>query len=178
MKYIRALLVTAGLVGVVTSPTIAGQSRTSFHSETDGAPASAIIGFWTSQNDGLSVRLDVAGGHAIGTRTRFRAEWVTPLTKVTHRPIFSSQHRFVALNAIGRDITFIESYRYRARGGEWSPWFSVEKELMKGELQTEGSVTQDIPLGQKARWRFQWRLRGKIGGPTSLNGFVTLSLRG
>lgn len=154
----------------------ASESRKSFESKTLGAPVSTLQGAWSEEHGGRTVFLKIGGGHIAGTMTWFKAEWVAPYSEVSRNPSFLSESQLYIANGTGEDIWISEMYRFRRRGGPWSPWVQVNKRIPSESSRTTGRFGQNLRLDERAQWQFQWRAEGRVRAGAVLAGEFRLKV--
>ena len=146
-----------------------------FTSTTEGSPVSTLTGTWMESEGGRRATLEIAGGQVIGAGTRFKASWVTPWTTAGKRPSFDGTFNFESMNALGDAYRLRWEIRFRVRGERWSPWLSHSFGMRAGTLTGTGGGSS-FGSFSKERYRFEWRLSGKIVKPTTLQGTIDLTV--
>lgn len=174
MTYRRALVVAVLIVLCLGEAAQAREPGPTWQSETQGAPVSTMQGQWSKSDDERKVELVFAGGHLIQAGTSFTAAWLTPFTKHRDRPRFEHSFEMENVNELGKDITLVQSFRFRSKGGKWWPWMTYRHTLEPGwNFLGGGSLFSG---GAKRSMQFEWRLSGTIEAPTYLRGSATLSI--
>lgn len=157
------------------SPEVRKGPRSHFRAQSQGSPVASLVGHWDLDHD--SAELLFAGGNTVTAWTRFRAVWVSPFTKKSRQPSLSSIYRVVAGNELGRIIKLRERWRFRLKGHRWSRWKTYAFDIPPGEQVLAAWPEKLLQLRSKHRVQFKWVLAAVLRGPTSLDGWISLSVR-
>lgn len=171
----RLAIVTACFLIATGSPASA-RDDPYFESHTDGTPASTLVGQWVVDPGGRSVHLELHGGHAAGARTWFRAGWLTPWTTAHETARFEGNYEFSSLNQLGETIRFTISFRFRDKGEPWSRWMPRDPFPIQGGSSGGMGGGSIFESGDHRPMRFEWKIRGVLRGPASLDGTIELSV--
>lgn len=170
-----SLMVVLSMSSVPASGAVAPPSSTpnaSFRAWTSGSPSPTVRGRWVL--DGDSAWLAISGGHAVGSRTAFRAVFRTALAR------YPKPWEFLASHFLGgqteREVFLTESFRYRGKGGDWSPWTSMTKDWDAGQVSTSGEFRYEQPPSRERIWQFEWRLKGVLPAKAALIGLYRLEV--
>src|SRR5688572_10952204 len=116
----RLALVVACLVVATATPAVA-RDDPYFESHSDGSPVDTLQGQWTTEPGGRAIHLEIMGGHLSGTKTWFRAGWVSPFTPKGQEASFEMTYDFSAFN-IGKKMALTSRFRWQQPGRPWSSW--------------------------------------------------------
>lgn len=161
------------LVSLLGNPVAARPTGPTWESHTEGSAVSTLQGWWTESDDSREVTLNFAGGHAVGSKTSFKATWLSPFTTADAEPEYELALELNNMNELGENIGLVSLFRYRLKGEPWSSWFRDRFTLEPG-WNFLGMGSSFMCLGDCGRVKFEWRLEGTIMAPTEIDGHAQL----
>lgn len=157
----------------------APKPKSTFTSETEGSPQPTIVGSWGEGADTSNkATLTFDGGHVAGGYTRFAGTWISPPATASKVPEMDVDYDFAYSNALGEEVSIIQSARARYPGGKWGKWVKVPITLKAAESNViqDANLSIVTPLSKPGRVEFQWKITGKFVGPATLHGEFSLSV--
>jgi hypothetical protein len=152
---LSAVLITAAL----TQPATADESRTYWHAQTKGAPATTLTGQWVSVD--RDAVLTLGGGHESGRRTTMVAGWVTP--KLTGREfMLDTEWEWEFVNEFGQKIPFTHRYRFKVDGGDWSSWREASRRIRPRSGLGGGGFRMIAFSDRKIDFQLEWQMLADI----------------
>jgi hypothetical protein len=172
MRAPRWLMLVVALGAVALPSGTARASEPTFFAVTEPSWAGPTVGGeWTP--DGDEATLSITGGHPYSDgHTTFIGTWTSPLLPRDATPSIDYRFTFDLVNDMGHLEKLQFLVRSRRGGRPWSRWDVTTVPLSPMGHSLEGDASHALVLRSPERVRFQWRVRGRMEGPTGLSGEI------
>ena len=177
-RFAALLLICALVSAGVQLDTAIAEPSYSFSAQTDGVPATTIVGAWSpSQETPGGWTLAVAGAHAV-SKSSFEARWRSDFTQPSKTASLSVEPILVRADPLD-GVSMLHWMRYRCKGCRWSAWEGGHWDLFQMPIGVTDWEPQRIkpPSRQERSWQFEWKTVGKVDQATAFASKVELIIR-